>query len=940
MATPRQTLKQWFSRGKKPTALQFAAWIDSFWHKTEDTIQITDINGLPQTLNQKADVGHTHDASDIHNLPTTQVDTAIDPVSTNPVENQAIAAALQNKANANHSHEISDTNGLQTALNQKADDGHHHTAGEIEGLADLLNGKSDTGHTHTASDIDDFQNRVVELIDEFRPQTDPEPDIQEVVYVADAAALEQIADPSESTLYITEDTGYFYKYRDGEFELIEDNEDDGTIYCNGSFTNLDNLLKQYTRTGSYDVVLIQTSNQIATYRFVCSANSSKISQTLTKDQRDGTSANTRTRTGTIRTVNDEQVITWSSWTVRTPVYQETLDKSLSSTSNNAVKNSVIKAALDNKADLNHSHGTEYATANHNHAISDVTGLQAALDGKQPSGNYLTQHQDISGKQDKTDNSLVTVAKTIVGAIAELWNKFADYLKGIQQVTYAELVALRNNGQLVPGQQYRMTDFLTTVNANRTDIQSAGHAYDLLLVAVSSDKLSAEVKALHHTGDTYFAKSKLEAWQLWYSLDNDTMMFDLANANGKGVVFRMIDEWNNDHPFDFKNLQFRRYKLKATKRTVTIDGTDYLLKSQKLENDAVVGYTLLRLSDSNAYTYYAKYDSQNDNFAVNIDGTSFTFAASEIVETQLSAGDDEDNYPFADKYVAINNEDMEYPYGYQIDLNDSKFFYRYSALQGGVLVADSSLGLDVSQLYPGVNAIVPTVLDNESKSFVDVDNAEAILTGQAGMYRVDDSVFLGEFSSADDLTNLYVRGNKFGVEARANTFFGLTAYNDFGNDIAYNLTGKKFTENRIGNYFQRNTFGNDCDNNVFANWCYDNKFGNDCDYNQFGNYCYRNQFGNDCDYNQFGNYCYNNLFAANTHYLTLFEHVYYVDVQKATTDAGTSIEHAQILNGTHGYSDTNRLLINFATDKNYTQIAGLTTNGELRIWNPADFVPAA
>lgn len=349
MPTPRQTLKQWFSRGKKPTALQFAAWIDSFWHKTEDTIQITDINGLSQTLNQKADVGHTHDASDIHNLPITQVDTAIDPVSTNPVENQAIAVALQNKANTNHSHEISDTNGLQTAFNQKSDNGHHHTAGEIEGLADLLKGKSDTGHTHTASDIDDFQNRVVELIDEFRPQTDPEPDIQEVVYVADAAALEQIAEPSESTLYITDDTGYFYKYRDGEFELIEDNEDDGTIYCNGTFTNLDNLLKQYTRTGSYDVVLIQASNQIATYRFVCSTNGSKISQTLTKDQRDGTSANTRTRTGTIRTVNDEQVITWSGWTVRTPVYQETLDNSLSSTSNNAVKNKVIKTALDGKA---------------------------------------------------------------------------------------------------------------------------------------------------------------------------------------------------------------------------------------------------------------------------------------------------------------------------------------------------------------------------------------------------------------------------------------------------------------------------------------------------------------------------------------------------------------------------------------------------------------
>jgi len=34
----RNTLKQWFSRGNKPLAAQFAAWIDSFWHK-EDEIQ-------------------------------------------------------------------------------------------------------------------------------------------------------------------------------------------------------------------------------------------------------------------------------------------------------------------------------------------------------------------------------------------------------------------------------------------------------------------------------------------------------------------------------------------------------------------------------------------------------------------------------------------------------------------------------------------------------------------------------------------------------------------------------------------------------------------------------------------------------------------------------------------------------------------------------------
>lgn len=41
------------------------------------------------------------------------------------------------------------------------------------------------------------------------------------------------------------------------------------------------------------------------------------------------------------------------------------------------------------------------------------------DGSVDSSSYLTQHQDISGKQDKTDNSLQTSATTVVGAINEV-----------------------------------------------------------------------------------------------------------------------------------------------------------------------------------------------------------------------------------------------------------------------------------------------------------------------------------------------------------------------------------------------------------------------------------------------------------------------------------------------------------------------------------------
>ncbi|MDR0834614.1 MAG: hypothetical protein LBN93_10615 [Candidatus Symbiothrix sp.] len=51
--TDRNTLKNWFVRGAKPLASQFAEWIDSFWHKN-DNIPAGSIQGLQQLLDEKA----------------------------------------------------------------------------------------------------------------------------------------------------------------------------------------------------------------------------------------------------------------------------------------------------------------------------------------------------------------------------------------------------------------------------------------------------------------------------------------------------------------------------------------------------------------------------------------------------------------------------------------------------------------------------------------------------------------------------------------------------------------------------------------------------------------------------------------------------------------------------------------------------------------------
>ena len=50
----RNTLKQWFIKGARPTAEQFAAWIDSFFHQN-DKVPATSVEGLQEAFDAKAD---------------------------------------------------------------------------------------------------------------------------------------------------------------------------------------------------------------------------------------------------------------------------------------------------------------------------------------------------------------------------------------------------------------------------------------------------------------------------------------------------------------------------------------------------------------------------------------------------------------------------------------------------------------------------------------------------------------------------------------------------------------------------------------------------------------------------------------------------------------------------------------------------------------------
>ena len=178
-----------------------------------------------------------------------------------------------------------------------------------------------------------------------------------------------------------------------------------------------------------------------------------------------------------------------------------------------------------------------------------------IDVVQTTGNSVTaaMSQDAVTKELATKQETLTAGNGISIEGGVISSK-VDSL--ITSITYAELVALRDSSYLVAGMQYRRTDYACTTTQENT--QSAGHPFDIIVTADSENTLNEEARAIQHEGDTYFADCDLNAWKIWYCLDNDATRFAWADSvNGKGVIYRMIDEWNNDVPYDFKNIQFAR-----------------------------------------------------------------------------------------------------------------------------------------------------------------------------------------------------------------------------------------------------------------------------------------------------------------------------------------------------------------------------------------------
>ena len=691
----------------------------------------------------------------------------------------------------------------------------------------------------------------------------------------------------------------------------------------------------------------------------------------------------------------------------------------------------LNEALQTKAGINHDHDKEYSAIDHAHdqyltehqditgkadkAVGAVVGNLAMLDangnptdsGKKATdfahaehdhdeeysaidhthNQYLTEHQDISGKQDKTDSKLPTNDKTIVGAISEvdsnLKNHLAEY-NGLSQLvmgleeqlhthvavdfpalknevdslkqqgggttpaidvslvvstTYAELKALRDTSGLSIGTWYRITDYDTTVY-NNANARAAGHPFDVLVMATDVNQLSEDAKAVHSARDTegYFAHANLAAWKLKYSLDNDSAKFAWASDGGEKWIVTLPELGAMDlTPVSTNDSTYEGFPYKFASNVQGMAVEVYFAHLELQEGEAFIPNVIYIAAMGQAMTnqfpvteivheyqapgkgvIWEMVDEYNN--LCSYDFKNVQFKRSLIVATKEDPSEDE--CAFYGKYVGQAMEELPVlPEGYAIDPNDSKYLYTYSVIAADGSVEDNSMGIDLTSAGMGIIHLcaLNRMRENVNASSFALD--------------LNNNVFVATCNSADEMMNLIVMGNTFGTLCMGNTFVNAAMENTFGNYFYRNSFGNSCRYNSFGNYCYYNSFGNYCYYNSFGNECYYNSFGNYCSGNSCGNYFQYNSFGNYCYYNSFGNGCNNNDILDNVRYITVFEGVQYVSIGSTSG----YVQYAQVLNGTSGSGSSSKLKIDFAVGKNYTQVAGKNSSGELKIWVPADIV---
>ena len=457
-----------------------------------------------------------------------------------------------------------------------------------------------------------------------------------------------------------------------------------------------------------------------------------------------------------------------------------------------------------------------------------------------------------------------------------------------EITYAELKSLRDSNKLIAGQTYIITDYQCTTT--QEDTQSAGHQFDIIVVADSENTLSEIARARLHKDDTYFADNNLNTWELKYCLDNDKTRFAWADEeNGKGVIYYMKDEFNNECPYDFKNIQYKipyhstyyyyytfnnRYNEDASRSAD--NNIQYNVIKPYITN-GTVQYKLNFITFSEAICHHNYIDFDCHDMKL---GNQFFYNTFGCGCYNINLGSQVSNNKFGDYCYNISFSSICASNIFESGCNNISSVGTYTQRN---IFKSSCYNITLGEFC--YDNVFEKQCTNITLGRYCNDNVFKKLCKNNTLGDYCNSNIFNEECEECELTSKssnntlgYKNTNiQIGIDTSLTGTSGVGAnYNILGKlcsniTIGYasdnNTIGDESTDNTFANACKRNTLGRKnirinlgyvCSDNTFEDECTDNSLGQECNSNYFESNCTGNTLMVGCDNNSFGVFCTSNM----------------------------------------------------------------------------------
>lgn len=505
-------------------------------------------------------------------------------------------------------------------------------------------------------------------------------------------------------------------------------------------------------------------------------------------------------------------------------------------------------------------------------------------------------------------------------------------------TWANLVNLRDNSQLVSGAYYRITDY--TFVTSKLGIQSGNHQFDIVVLAISESMLSETAYAVRHAGDHYFEREVTTGGIEWlysvyvddYAANYGDEPVDHADDIHAGDVF--CDSDYLEHP-DTGDIVPVLYKTDANE--YDFDDPDY---------DDAYFYEGTYDLDGDEYDMWSKWEMEDGEWVfmqqyaltpvVVEDGELLVSPIPEIKtvpvnmnawELKYCLDNDKELFAWADTngkgviYYMKDEFGNEAPYDFKNVMYARRFI---SGVSNTVLNGMRNKYIGEQDYY----GITTTSNTKYYYTFDDNNGSDASLFGAASYNGIETWILDGQ-KQLNNIVTANAQNSHFGANTHNITIPNYCANIDISGDNCLFLGAGS-----VKGYFRqctisgvsvmtaeglRTSIGAQVNNLTLLGNCYDINFGNNlasteiesgCFGINFGSYCSNIKIKHGCNTVTFGNYCIDITVGAQCNTITFTNYWRFVEIMDScskinmNTAGGNTTNYCQYVTVRKGVTNVN------------------------------------